>query len=453
MLTAIAGPVTIRRSTSVVEKGEPTPSNLVTPNSSPPTAPVSSSPTSSASSAPVVTLEPSNQTVSAGTTVTFEAGASGTPAPSVQWRVSNDGGAVWSNVADATSPSYSFVASGSENGEEIDAVFSNSVGSATTNTATLTLTVDPFVTSQPQSQIVATGSTVSFSAAASGNPSPTVQWYESSDGGLAFTAISAATATTYSFTASTFENGYEVEATFTNSNRSVTTSPATLWVVASAAQSSNWSGYVDTGATFDAVSGTWTVSSLTCPTSASNYSATWVGIDGNTSSTVEQDGTEADCIDGAPSYDAWFEMYGDSSVNGGDEVELSPSTYPVSPGDVMVATVSFSAGTWTLSLNDRRSDGTAWSFSTHIAFAASQSSAEWIVESPEVCTTTCSLASLADFDSVTFSSASATVGNTSGTISSRSNTAIEMVDGSDVLALPDSLGTAGDSFTDSWEAS
>jgi hypothetical protein len=59
--------------------------------------------------------------------------------------------------------------------------------------------------------------------------------------------------------------------------------------------SSNWVGYAATGAagSFTSVSASWTQPTASCAT-GSQYAAFWVGLDGYTSKTVEQIGTEAD---------------------------------------------------------------------------------------------------------------------------------------------------------------
>ena len=89
--------------------------------------------------APVVTTNPASQTVNAGGTATFTAAASGNPAPSVQWEVSTNGGTTFSAITGATSTTYSFTATAAENGDEYEAVFTNSVGTATSRPATLTV--------------------------------------------------------------------------------------------------------------------------------------------------------------------------------------------------------------------------------------------------------------------------------------------------------------------------
>ncbi len=312
----------------------------------------------------------------------------------------------------------------------------------------------PTITQQPTNQTVAAGATATFTAAASGNPTPTVQWYTNS-GGNTFSAISGATSPTYSFTASSSQNGWEYEAVFSNSAGSATTNTVTLTVTSAptqTVQSSNWSGYADTNATFTAVKASWSVPTVTCPSGSNSYSAEWVGIDGYSSSTAEQDGISANCVNGSPSYYAWYEMYGDTAVNNGYEVELSPSSNPVEPGDSISASVSVTNNSWTLSITDSSSHG--WTYSATFSFSAAQSSAEWIVERPEICRFIfCSLASLTDFGTVTFSSASTTTTTASGTISSNPDALIEMVNGQTVLAQPGPLDAAGDSFTDTWKAS
>ena len=93
--------------------------------------------------------------------------------------------------------------------------------------------VAPKITLQPASDTVSVGSTASFSAAASGSPTPTVHWKDSTNGST-WSTIRGATSTTYSFTASSSQSGYEYEAVFTNSAGTATTTAATLTVTANA---------------------------------------------------------------------------------------------------------------------------------------------------------------------------------------------------------------------------
>jgi hypothetical protein len=179
---------------------------------------------------PVVTTSPLSQTINAGSTVTFTAAASGTPAPRVQWQVSTDGGQHFTNIRLANTDTLTFKATASQNGDEFRAVFTNPVGRVTTANALLTVDFGPTVTMQPNDQTVATGSTVTLSAGANSNPAPTVQWYSSIDGGSTFTPITGATLNTYSFNAGSTAGSSVYRAIFTNALGTATTRQATITV-------------------------------------------------------------------------------------------------------------------------------------------------------------------------------------------------------------------------------
>src|SRR5690348_2585246 len=104
--------------------------------------------------------------------------------------------------------------------------------------------------------------------------------------------------------------------------------------------STNWSGYAVAGGTYRTVTASWVQPSVSCSSTA--YSSFWVGIDGDTSNTVEQTGTEADCNGSTPVYSAWYEMYPKFPVN---------FSNPVAPGDHFTATVATDGrGSFTLTL-------------------------------------------------------------------------------------------------------
>ena len=56
-----------------------------------------------AHSPPKVSKNPVNVTVEEGQPASFTAAATGTPAPTVQWEISTDGGSSWSPISGATS--------------------------------------------------------------------------------------------------------------------------------------------------------------------------------------------------------------------------------------------------------------------------------------------------------------------------------------------------------------
>jgi hypothetical protein len=185
---------------------------------------------------PTITMQPTNHTVTAGQTATFMAAATGSPTPTVQWQVSTDGGMTFSNAsgAGATSTTLSFTTTLSQNRYQYRAVFTNAAGTAMTTAATLTVNspTPPTIATQPANQTVTAGQTASFTAAATGSPTPTVQWQVSTDAGVTFSNVSGAgaTSTTLNFTTASSQNGYQYRAVFTNAAGTATTTAASLTV-------------------------------------------------------------------------------------------------------------------------------------------------------------------------------------------------------------------------------
>lgn len=191
--------------------------------------------------------------------------------------------------------------------------------------------------------------------------------------------------------------------------------------------SENWSGYVAGTSLTDpesdsvsAVSGSWVVPAVTSSSSrGSTYSAIWVGIDGYSDDTVEQIGTSQNVVNGVAQYQVWYEMYS----TGKQQPEQLISSVTIEPGDDITASVTYVtsgqyAGDFELTIDDtsRAND----SFTTYQSSAATQSpgadrsSAEWIVEAPSSGN---SILGLANFGSVTFTNASATINGVTAGIS------------------------------------
>jgi len=145
--------------------------------------------------------------------------------------------------------------------------------------------------------------------------------------------------------------------------------------------SENWSGYAVTGTSFTQALGSWTVPEVNCSEtpatrSTNAYASFWVGIDGYTSSTVEQIGTDSDCdytSDGSvPIYYAWYEFYPANAY------EITG--VEVSPGNQISAEVSYSGSEFTVEITN---ETTGQSFSkTESIRKAKRTSAEWIAEAP-----------------------------------------------------------------------
>jgi large repetitive protein len=95
----------------------------------------------------------------------------------------------------------------------------------------LALNTPVSITTQPTNQTAAAGGVASFTAAASGSPTPSVQWQVSTDGGINFSNLPGATNATLILTnISAVLNGNRYRAAYTNSCNTVTTNAAMLIV-------------------------------------------------------------------------------------------------------------------------------------------------------------------------------------------------------------------------------
>jgi hypothetical protein len=92
-----------------------------------------------------ITKHPTHVTVNPQGWVTFTAAATGAPTPAVQWYVTADGGATWTPIPGATSPTLGFVAQAGDHGKWYRAIFTNSSAAATTNAALLIVRSTPLL--------------------------------------------------------------------------------------------------------------------------------------------------------------------------------------------------------------------------------------------------------------------------------------------------------------------
>src|SRR5215469_10971754 len=206
-------------------------------------------------------------------------------------------------------------------------------------------------------------------------------------------------------------------------------------------QSTNWAGYADdntAGSTYSTVTGNWSEPAVTCPLHGTQLAVFWVGIDGFTSGTVEQDGTLAECNRGVATYFSWWEMFPTNNI------QVVGSS--VRPGDSISASAVRSGSTYTLKLTD--STHPANSFSTaQTCSTCVNSSAEWIAEAPSSGN---KILPLANFG--TWTETGATVN--SGVISSFPDDELTMVNNSGaVKAQPGPLSSGGNGFSVTWERS
>ena len=162
----------------------------------------------------------------------FEAAASGTPVPTVQWEVSANSGGSWTAISGATGDTFTINNTQlAETGHEFRATFKNSAGSVSSEAAKLTVEVPPGISKQPASIFVEEGQNGVFEAAVTGVPSPTVQWERSTDGGTTWTPIAEATSLRLTLPAVTLaESGSLYRAVFSNPAGSAKSAAAALTV-------------------------------------------------------------------------------------------------------------------------------------------------------------------------------------------------------------------------------
>jgi hypothetical protein len=170
-----------------------------------------------------ITTQPENQSVIVGKTATFAAVATGTGTLAYQWK---KGGTA---INGATAASFTTPATtSSDNGAQFTVVVTDSTGSVTSNSATLTVTasaVAPSIASQPANQTVNAGQAATFSVTAAGTSPLTYQWTKN---GATISGATSASYTTPVATAS--DNTAKFTVTVTNSVSNVTSNAATLTV-------------------------------------------------------------------------------------------------------------------------------------------------------------------------------------------------------------------------------
>lgn len=130
-------------------------------------------------------------------------------------------------------------------------------------------------------------------------------------------------------------------------------------------QSNNWNGYADLaakGKKLTNVSAEFNVPSVNCATSNPDptngaWTAEWVGLDGFSSASVEQDGVFAYCATAAstPVYTAWYETYPDASVsvadvNAGDAIDVAVGRYKSSNSYLLTLTDVTAGGGFSLTV-------------------------------------------------------------------------------------------------------
>jgi beta-galactosidase len=164
--------------------------------------------------APTITVQPSNQSVTAGATATFSVTATGT-ALTYQWQRNPGGNTSFAAIGGATAASYTTPATSVTGGTANNTdtyrcvVTGDTAPTATSSAATLTVSaagVAPTITVQPAAQSVTAGATATFSVTATGT-ALTYQWQRNPGGNTSFAAIGGATSASYTTPATSVTGG------------------------------------------------------------------------------------------------------------------------------------------------------------------------------------------------------------------------------------------------------
>jgi uncharacterized delta-60 repeat protein len=191
-------------------------------------------------SVPKITVQPLQQSVAAGATVTLTANAEGTGPLSFQWKKNGV------NISGATSASLTLNGVSAADAGDYSVVVSNSAGTATSTAATLTVNAAgaPAIVAQPSGQTATAGSKVTLAVQATGSGTLSYQWK------LNGVNIAGATQATLTLDNVQVSNAGKYQVVISNSTGATTSAEATLNVVA---QSSS-GGSVDTSFLNGAVS-------------------------------------------------------------------------------------------------------------------------------------------------------------------------------------------------------
>src|SRR6266851_1224613 len=179
--------------------------------------------TVNSATAPTISTQPANQTLTAGQTATFTVVASGTAPLGYQWQKNG------ASIAGATAASYTTPATTtSDSGSAFAVVVTNTAGTVTSASATLTVNpapVAPVITRQPGNQTVTAGQTATFTVVATGTAPLAYQWQKNGAN------IAGATAASYTTPATTTsDSGSAFAVVVTNTAGTVTSAAATLTV-------------------------------------------------------------------------------------------------------------------------------------------------------------------------------------------------------------------------------
>jgi uncharacterized repeat protein (TIGR03803 family) len=124
-----------------------------------------------------ITTQPQSWTTNAGATVTFHASATGLQPMTFQWQRYGTNLINGGNIAGATTDTLVISDVSDDDAGTYSLIVINPGGNSSSANATLRVNDTPFIASEPQSQTVGVGGTVTFTATVYGAPPLVYQWY------------------------------------------------------------------------------------------------------------------------------------------------------------------------------------------------------------------------------------------------------------------------------------
>jgi hypothetical protein len=194
-------------------------------------------------SSPVITRHPNDVVISAiNQDARFIVEASGNPNPSYQWQISTDGGSSWNNVDESvwmgakTNEVATYSLTNAMNGRKFRCLVSNSLGTVSSNVATLIVAIPaaPVITQQTPNETIdiVTEQSVIFTIVATGS-ALTYQW-QTSPNGKVWTNVGSTYANTPNLSLNNITsdwNGFMYRCVVKNPGGTVTGNAATLIVL------------------------------------------------------------------------------------------------------------------------------------------------------------------------------------------------------------------------------
>ena len=184
---------------------------------------------------PKITTQPVSKTVAPGATATFTVAATGTGTLTYQWQYRKDSASSWASSAQNgnKTATLSVAATNGLHGYQFRCVITNGNGQKSYSSAA-TLSVSPRITSQPSNKTAVSGTTASFSVAASGEGTLSYLWQFRKDANSTWTTSgqSGFRTATLSVAVTNGLHGYQFRCVITDgSERKAYSNAATLSVI------------------------------------------------------------------------------------------------------------------------------------------------------------------------------------------------------------------------------